>query len=67
MMIVKLKDLLKEKNMTQSSLCKQSGARPSSVSDFCNNKLKWLPVNMLNAICNTLDCELHDIIEHKKD
>lgn len=67
MILIKLDELLKEKNMSQRELSRQTGIRQPTISEMCLNKSKSLPVENLNAICETLCCEIPDIIEFKKE
>lgn len=66
----RLKVQLAIKDMSQKELCDITGIRPSTVSAICTNKIKHLPVDVLDKICDTLECTPSDIIEYtptKKD
>jgi len=67
MIIIKLNDILKQRNISHRELSRLTGIRQPTISEMCANKSKSLPVENLDMICNTLECDLTDIIEHKKD
>ncbi|TCN25510.1 helix-turn-helix domain-containing protein [Mesobacillus foraminis] len=71
----KLKERLEQENKTMYWLSKESGIRPNTISQWVNNeeleidkKIKSINVDTLDSICETLNCDISDIIEHvKKD
>lgn len=67
MIVIKLSELLKKKNMSQRELSRRTKIRQPTISEMCLNKSKSLPVENLNVICEVLDCDLTDIIEFKKE
>ncbi|QSF42646.1 helix-turn-helix domain-containing protein [Paenibacillus tianjinensis] len=67
MILIKLDDLLKLKNISQREIARRTGIRHPTISEMCLNKSKSLPVENLDKICSELDCELSDIIEYKKE
>jgi putative transcriptional regulator len=67
LIIIKLESLLKEKEMSQRELSRQTGIRHPTISEMCLNTSKSLPVDNLNKICAVLDCNVSDIIEYKKE
>ncbi|MFJ7680364.1 helix-turn-helix domain-containing protein [Peribacillus sp. NPDC097198] len=67
----KLKEVLEKQGKTMYWLSKESGVRPNTISQWINNeelnddkKVKSIGVETLNNICNTLNCEIEDIIVH---
>ena len=62
----RLKVLLAEHDMTQKDLAENIGARLPTINDLCNNKSKQIPVKLLDDICDYFDCDISDIITHKK-
>lgn len=59
-----LKNLLSERDMTQIELSQKTGIRQPTISAICNNSIKELPVNVLEKICDTLDCAPGDFIDN---
>ncbi|WP_237563666.1 helix-turn-helix domain-containing protein [Halalkalibacter okhensis] len=70
----KLKEQLEIKGKTMYWLSKQTGVRPNTLSQWVNNedvdnsnkKVKSISLETLDSICEILDCEIGDIIEHVK-
>lgn len=63
----RLKILLAENDMTQSELSEKTNIRPSTISDICNNKIKHIPIIVLNKLCETFKCEVGDIFKYIED
>ena len=62
----RLKVLLAENDMTQKELAEKIGARLPTINDMCNNKIKHIPVKLLDDICNYFNCSLSELIKHEK-
>lgn len=60
----RLKVLLAEHDMTQKDLAEKTGIRPSTISDICNSKMKHIPVNILNDLCEIFSCQVGDIFQY---
>jgi len=58
-----LKNLLNERNLTQIELSQKTGIRQPTISAICNNSIKELPVNVLEKICDFINCGPGDLIE----
>jgi Predicted transcriptional regulator len=65
--IFKLKRLLALREMTQKDLASMTGIRPPTISAICTNTAKHLPVDVLNRICKSLDCQPADLLEYIPD
>lgn len=63
----KVKVMLAMREMTQKELAEQTGIRPPTISAICTGTIKHLPVDVLERICDVLDCQPGDIIEFVKD
>lgn len=63
MIHVKLKPLLKEKNMTMKELHEQTGISMKSLSLFANQRTEGVQYNTLDKIVNVLNVEIGDLIE----
>lgn len=63
----KLKVLLALHDMTQKELAEKTGVRPETISNIINNKIRQIPVDALNSICNLFDCQPNDVFEFTKE
>ena len=63
----KVKVMLAMREMTQKELAEKTGLRPPTISAICTGTIKHLPVDVLDRICDVLDCQPGDIIEFVKD
>lgn len=63
----KVKVMLAIREMTQKDLAEKTGIRPPTISAICTNTIKHLPVDALNKICATLDCQPADLMEYVAD
>lgn len=59
-----LKVQLAMKEMSQKELAEATGIRPSTISAICNNKIKHLPAEAIDKICNELECSPEDFITY---
>jgi putative transcriptional regulator len=62
----KVKVMLAMREMTQKELAEKTGIRPPTISAICTGTIKHLPVDVLDKICEVLDCQPADLIEHVK-
>ncbi len=63
----KVKVMLAMREMTQKELAEKTGIRPPTISAICTGTIKHLPVDVLERICDVLDCQPGDIIEFVRD
>ena len=63
----KVKVMLAMREMTQKELAEKTGIRPPTISAICLGTIKHLPVDALDKICDVLDCQPADIMEHIKE
>ena len=63
----KVKVMLAMREMTQKELAEKTGIRPPTISAICTGTIKHLPVDVLDRICDVLDCQPGDLVEHVKD
>ncbi|MFC6293581.1 hypothetical protein BHU61_10640 [Macrococcus epidermidis] len=63
MIKVKLKELLKQRNMTLNELSKLTNINPKTLSFFQNQKTESVHYGTLEKISRALDAKLHEIIE----
>lgn len=67
MIKIKISELLGKNKMTRKDLAIAIGARPNTIGDLYNEKIKKLDITLLNNICKTLDCKVEDILEYVED
>jgi putative transcriptional regulator len=60
----KVKVMLAIREMTQKELAEKTGIRPPTISAICTGTIKHLPVDVLDKICDVLDCQPADLIEY---
>ena len=60
----KVKVMLAMREMTQKELAEKTGIRPPTISAICTGTIKHLPVDVLDRICDVLDCQTGDIVEY---
>ncbi len=65
-MIIKLREILNQKNKSIYWLNKETGIASSTLSRICNNKTSSIEFSVLDKICDALDCEVSDILIHRK-
>ena len=64
MIKIYLSRILGEKRITQAELARQTGIRPSTISDIYNEMTERLNIEYLDRICEYLDCSIADLIEY---
>lgn len=60
-----LREILKEKSITQEELSKMTGIRLATISFYCTNKWRYISKDHLEKLCKILDCKIGDIIRYK--
>lgn len=60
----KVKVMLAMREITQKELAEKTGIRPPTISAICTGTIKHLPVDVLDRICDVLDCQPGDIVEY---
>ena len=61
-----LNDTLRSKSKSQYWLAKKTGISASTLNNLCNNKTSGIQFSVLDKICEALDCDVSDILLHKK-
>lgn len=64
MIRIKLSKKLGELRMTQATLARITGIRPSTISDLYNEMAERVGFEQLDKICEALNCPLSEIIEY---
>lgn len=67
MIKIHLSRILGEKRITQAELTRQTGIRPSTISEIYNEIAERLNVEYLDRICEYLNCDITDLIEYIPD
>lgn len=67
MIRIKLKEILKEKNMTQKELAERTDLRPNVLSEMANNSRTTINKEHLEIVMDELGIEdLSEILEYRK-
>lgn len=62
-----LNKILDSKKISRYKLSKQISIPYQTIDKYYKNQIKRYDSYILNKICNTLDCDISDIIEFEKD
>lgn len=62
MIKLSLKDVAKEKGISQMELVSKTGIRQPTISAIYNNRCKHLPIDVIDRICRVLNCQPSDWI-----
>ncbi len=65
--ILRLDRILVERRITLVELSERVGVSTVNLSNLKTGKVKAIRFSTLNAICNELNCQPGDILEHLKD
>ena len=60
----KLKVVLAINEMTQKELAEKTGIRPPTISAMANNTAKHYPIDVMDKICEILNCNVGDLLEY---
>ena len=64
MMKSRIKVMLAMREMTQLELVARTGVRQPTISALCTGKAKHIPIDVLDKICEVLDCQPSDLFEY---
>ncbi len=67
MIIVTLKSRLEERNMSRYKLAQLTGIKYQIIDNYYKNKVTRYDGYILSKICDVLDCEIGDILQHIKE
>lgn len=67
MIRIYLSRLLGEKRWSQADLARQTGIRPTTISEMYHEFIPRITVEHLNKICAALECKLDELIEYVPD
>ena len=57
---------MEKKGVTRYELAKRTGIQYQIIDNYYKNKVKRYDSYVLERICESLDCDISDIIEYKK-
>jgi putative transcriptional regulator len=55
--------MLAMREMTQKELAERTGIRPPTISAICLGTIKHIPVDVLDRMCDVLNCQPGDLVE----
>lgn len=64
---LRLKEILKERGMTQRELARLMNTRPNTISHLCSKGVNAVYFDTLEQLCKTLDVQLYDLIVMEDD
>lgn len=64
--IFKLNDILKERNLSKNRLSVTSGVRFDTIHRYCKGDLTRIDLDILCRLCHVLNCQISDIIEYRR-
>lgn len=67
MIRITLCEVLGRKKMTRKKLAELTGVRPNTIGDLYNEKLRRIDFDLLDRICEALECDVSDIIQYEKN
>lgn len=62
----KLSVLMAERLISVTDISKETGISRSTLTSIYYRKAKGITFDVLNKLCEYFDCEVSDILEHKK-
>ena len=62
----RIKELLEKNKMSRYKLQQYSDLSYRRINDYYFNRVNLIKVEELDLLCDLLNCEVNDIIEHKK-
>ena len=66
-MIITLNQVLEDKGISQNQLAKDTGISVETIRNFKNNKTTRISFDVLEKVCNYLNCKIEDVICLEKD
>lgn len=62
---INLDELIKQSGMSKNKFSYRADMSRSQVNAYCNNTIKRLDVDVLARICDTLGCDIEELIEYE--
>lgn len=67
MIRISLDRILKQKNISRYELAKRTGIQYQVIDNYYKNRIKRYDGYVLERICDTLECEIGQLLEYTKD
>lgn len=67
MIRIRLKAVSADKGIKQKDLVEMTGIRQPTLSAMNNNTAKHIPIDVLNKLCEVLDCQPGELLEYIAD
>ena len=67
MIKIRLKSVSADKGILQKDLAKITGIRQPTLSAMNNNTVKHIPLDVLDKLCDVLDCQPADLLEYIRE
>ena len=61
--IIKLDELIKEKNISKNKLSQRAEMQRTQLNNYCKNEISRLDIDVLARLCTVLDCRIADLLE----
>ena len=65
--IVRLDRMMADRKISLNDLAEKVGMSNVNLSNLKNGKMKGIRFETLDAICDVLDCQPGDLLEHEKE
>lgn len=62
-----LKAMLEQRKISMRELSRRIDYRFETIRQLCNNNIKQLPVELIERICEELNCDVSDLFVLEKD
>ena len=60
---IKLKEILKERDLSQRELARMTGLRPNTINHLCSDNVDRVYLSTLETVCKVLDIDIQELIE----
>jgi putative transcriptional regulator len=60
---IKLKEILKERGISQRELARLTGLRPNTISHLCSVQVDRVYLSTLEKVCKVLNIDIQELIE----
>lgn len=62
--VIKLKEVLEERNMTRNKLCTLVGTSYDLINQYYNNTIGRVDLDTISKFCYVLKCDINDLLEY---
>ncbi|AJG55622.1 MULTISPECIES: helix-turn-helix domain-containing protein [Bacillus cereus group] len=60
---IKLKEILKERALSQNELARMTGLRPNTISRLCTDNVDRVYLSTIEKVCKVLNIDIQDLIK----